>query len=169
MLAWFPLLYGRSFVLVSADLRQMPQSYAWHTYSDWGKTYGPLTYLNVAGKPFLIINSHEAAIDLLDRKASIYSDRPRFVMAAELSGTFFFFLVRLARASVMVRSLTTFTSLISRRLRLSYPCPPIRSNVEEAPQAAVTRLAPPGRSEGLCAAAAAHHPPVRQVVVGYSG
>lgn len=34
----------------------------------------------------LIVNTYEAAVDLLTKRGSIYSDRPRFVMAGELMG-----------------------------------------------------------------------------------
>ncbi|KAG9025531.1 hypothetical protein FRB95_010080 [Tulasnella sp. JGI-2019a] len=67
------------------NLRQMPSSYHWHTFAEWARKYGPVTYLNVAGKPILVINTQEAAIDLLEKRAAIYSDRPRMVMI-ELSG-----------------------------------------------------------------------------------
>ncbi|KAG8986321.1 hypothetical protein FRB94_010225 [Tulasnella sp. JGI-2019a] len=70
---------------IIGNLRQMPSDYAWLTFAEWGRKYGPVTYLNVAGQPVLIINAQEAAVDLLDKRSAIYSDRPRFVMA-EMSG-----------------------------------------------------------------------------------
>jgi hypothetical protein len=45
---------------------------------------GPITYLNVAGQPVIVLNTHKAAADLLDRKAAIYSDRPRNIVAHEI-------------------------------------------------------------------------------------
>lgn len=69
-----------------SDLRDMPSKYEWETFSSWGHKYGPLVYLSVFGQPILIINSQEAATDLLEKRAAIYSDRPRLVMAVELSG-----------------------------------------------------------------------------------
>jgi len=41
-------------------------------------------YLNALGQPILVLNSLKSAFDLLDRRASIYSDRPRFIMAHEI-------------------------------------------------------------------------------------
>ena len=47
-------------------------------------------YLNVLGQPILVINSLKAAFELLDRRANIYSDRPRYIVADEfLSGGLF--------------------------------------------------------------------------------
>jgi len=36
-------------------------------------------YLTVGGQGILVINSHRAAADLLDRRGHIYSDRPRVI------------------------------------------------------------------------------------------
>lgn len=68
------------------DLIDMPKSKFALTWSKFGEQYGPLTWLTVAGKNFLILNSIEAAKELLDTRGSIYVDRPRFVMCAELMG-----------------------------------------------------------------------------------
>ena len=40
-----------------------------------------IMYLNVLGQPILVINSLKAAFELLDRRANIYSDRPRYIVA----------------------------------------------------------------------------------------
>lgn len=64
----------------------MPLSHHWNTFTTWGKKYGPVTFVNIVGKPIIVLNNHEAAVELLDKRASIYSDRPRFVMAGELCG-----------------------------------------------------------------------------------
>jgi hypothetical protein len=41
-------------------------------------------YLNALGQPIIILNSLKAASDLLDQRASIYSDRPRLIVAREI-------------------------------------------------------------------------------------
>ncbi len=47
-------------------------------------------YLNALGQPIIVINSLKAAFELLDRRANIYSDRPRLIVANEiLSGGLF--------------------------------------------------------------------------------
>ena len=45
---------------------------------------GELVYLNVFGQGLLFVNTHEAAIDLLEKRGAIYSDKPKMVMAGEL-------------------------------------------------------------------------------------
>ncbi len=43
-----------------------------------------LMYLNALGQPILVINNLKTAFELLDRRANIYSDRPRFIVADEI-------------------------------------------------------------------------------------
>ncbi|KAJ7444840.1 hypothetical protein FB451DRAFT_1293561 [Mycena latifolia] len=45
----------------------------WLTYGNWGEQWGGVTSVTVFGQP---LNSFEAATDILDKKSSIYSDRP---------------------------------------------------------------------------------------------
>ena len=49
----------------------------------WSRT-GDLIYLNAAGQPVVVINSQKVAVELLDRRAAIYSDRPRNVVACDI-------------------------------------------------------------------------------------
>ena len=46
---------------------------------------GDVVHLEIFGKDMIILNTFEAAQDLMERRSAIYSDRPRFVMLAELS------------------------------------------------------------------------------------
>ena len=41
-------------------------------------------YLNAIGQPILFVNSLKVATELLDHRASIYSGRPRLIMAQEI-------------------------------------------------------------------------------------
>lgn len=43
-------------------------------------------YINVAGQNMIILGSHKVASDLLDRRSSIYSDRPRNIVSTLLTG-----------------------------------------------------------------------------------
>lgn len=58
------------------------------------KLSGQMMYSNVFGQPFLVINSPKTAFELLDRRANIYSDRPRYVVANKIlcGGLFTIFL-----------------------------------------------------------------------------
>lgn len=48
------------------------------------KSLGEIVYFNVFGQPLLVLNSPGAAADLLDRRAGIYSDRPRNIVAGDI-------------------------------------------------------------------------------------
>lgn len=37
-------------------------------------------YFNILGQPVVVLNSVQAAVDLLDKRGSNYCDRPRFVL-----------------------------------------------------------------------------------------
>ena len=41
---------------------------------------GDVVYLNVLGQPMVVLNSLQAAQDLLDKRSANYSDRPDSVM-----------------------------------------------------------------------------------------
>ena len=40
---------------------------------------GPMVYLTMGPKGILVLNTHQVAADLLDRRGHIYSDRPRMI------------------------------------------------------------------------------------------
>ncbi|KAH8987338.1 cytochrome P450 [Lactarius hatsudake] len=56
----------------------------WLFQSDCKKKYEDVMYLSALGQPILILNSLKAASELLDRRATIYSGRPRLIMAQEI-------------------------------------------------------------------------------------
>ena len=73
----------------------------WLKFTEWRKQYGQapllshvtsliltssgnIIYLNVAGQSLVILNSQKVAADLLDRRAGIYSDRPRNIVASDI-------------------------------------------------------------------------------------
>ncbi|KAI0041516.1 cytochrome P450 [Auriscalpium vulgare] len=56
----------------------------WLTFTELSKQYGDLIYLNVGGQPLLVVNSLKVTADLLDRRARIYSDRPRNIVASDI-------------------------------------------------------------------------------------
>ncbi|KAF6752028.1 cytochrome P450 [Ephemerocybe angulata] len=63
---------------------QMPQSHAWHTIANWRQTYGDIIQLDLLGYHIVAINSPKIARDLLDKRSSVYSDRPHFAFAGDL-------------------------------------------------------------------------------------
>ncbi|KAN0125466.1 Cytochrome P450 [Lactarius tabidus] len=60
------------------------RSQQWLKFTEWRKQFGDVIYLNAAGQPMVILNSQKVAADLLDRRAGIYSDRPRNIVASDI-------------------------------------------------------------------------------------
>lgn len=83
------------------NLLDMPTEKEWLTFTEWGKKYGePLTYLflipvgsdivrmtgdislvTVFGQKIFILNSAQDAIELLEKRNALYSERPSIPMA----------------------------------------------------------------------------------------
>ncbi|KAF5341606.1 hypothetical protein D9758_014087 [Tetrapyrgos nigripes] len=62
-------------------------SRGWVTYKDMSKKYGSdIIHLDLLGTPLIVVNSLKAATELLDKRSSNYSDRPRMTMLCELVG-----------------------------------------------------------------------------------
>ncbi|KAI9442653.1 cytochrome P450 [Lactarius indigo] len=57
---------------------------AWLFEQDCTQRYKDMVYLNALGQPILVIHGVKAAAELLDRRANIYSSRPRLIMAHEI-------------------------------------------------------------------------------------
>ena len=82
----------------------MPRQKEWLAFTEWKRSYGHahahgrlghftdshfffignIISLSIFGRTFVVLNSSKAAIDLLHKRSSIYSDRPYFAMGGEL-------------------------------------------------------------------------------------
>ena len=49
-------------------------------------TIGPMATVSILGQQMIIVNSAKTALDMLDKKSAIYSDRPVMPMGGELVG-----------------------------------------------------------------------------------
>ncbi|KLO05956.1 cytochrome P450 [Schizopora paradoxa] len=76
----FPLPPGPPRLPILGNMFQFPATRQWEKALDWGKTYGDMIYLEIAGKPMPIVNSHRVAVDLLTKRSANYSSRPQFVI-----------------------------------------------------------------------------------------
>ncbi|KAH9934348.1 cytochrome P450 [Fomitopsis serialis] len=61
------------------NLLQIPQDNPWLVYSAWADTYGDVVHLEALNDHLVILNTVQAAKDLLDGRSTIYSDRPESV------------------------------------------------------------------------------------------
>ncbi|KAJ3775785.1 cytochrome P450 [Lentinula raphanica] len=56
----------------------------WFTFDKLKAQYGPIVYLNMAGKDIIVLNTKAAAIELLERRSAIYSNRPLNIVSQHL-------------------------------------------------------------------------------------
>ncbi|KAK0236120.1 cytochrome P450 [Armillaria nabsnona] len=75
-----PLPPGPKGFPLIGNLWDVPVEYPWLTYARWTATYGDVFYLDTPGHPTVVINSAQAANDLLEKRSGNYSDRPDFTM-----------------------------------------------------------------------------------------
>ncbi|TFK28463.1 cytochrome P450 [Coprinopsis marcescibilis] len=72
---------------VVGNLLDMPPVRPWEWFVKCSQELGSdVLYINLAGAGLIILNSYEAAIDLLDKRSGIYSDRSQSVLVDDLAG-----------------------------------------------------------------------------------
>lgn len=81
-----PLPPGPKGLPIIGNVLEMPSSQEWKTFARWGKQWGGLVSVKVLGQPIIIINSVQIAMEMLDKKSAIYSDRPVLMMGGEIVG-----------------------------------------------------------------------------------
>lgn len=58
--------------------RLIPQNNQEMAFYKWGKIYGDVIHIHFLGRSIIVLNSVQAATDLLDKRSANYSDRPAF-------------------------------------------------------------------------------------------
>ncbi|KAF9479694.1 cytochrome P450 [Pholiota conissans] len=79
-----PLPPGPKGLPLIGNLHELPYEYPWLTYAQWAKKYGPIFSFKVFGSTTIVINSFKVATELIEKRSTNYSDRPRMIMADEL-------------------------------------------------------------------------------------
>lgn len=64
---------------IIGNLHQASSCAVWVKFQQWVERYGPLVSLDFGGTTVILIGNYETARDLLDKRANIYSSRPRQV------------------------------------------------------------------------------------------
>ncbi|KAG2064898.1 cytochrome P450 [Suillus decipiens] len=68
------------------NVLDMPRIKPWLTFTEWGRKYGDITHIEVLGRHIIVLNSVKTAMEMMDSKSTLYSDRPILPMAGELVG-----------------------------------------------------------------------------------
>ncbi|KAJ7600300.1 cytochrome P450 [Mycena floridula] len=80
-----PLPPGPRGYPIIGNLFDFPSSTDWTTaVTHWGTKWGEITSISTFGSTLIVINSYSKAIELMEKKGSIYSDRPHLAMAMDL-------------------------------------------------------------------------------------
>ncbi|KAG2117032.1 cytochrome P450 [Suillus discolor] len=68
------------------NILDMPRIKPWVTFTEWGQKYGDITHIEILGQHIIVLNSVKTAMDMMDSKSTVYSDRPVIPMTGELVG-----------------------------------------------------------------------------------
>ncbi|EEB98534.1 hypothetical protein MPER_01936, partial [Moniliophthora perniciosa FA553] len=88
-------LYALSAIALGAAVRQgngqlignaldFPRLQTWFKFTEWRDEYGDVVYAEALGKPMVILNTLEATNDLLEKRASNFTNRPNLVVVGEM-------------------------------------------------------------------------------------
>ncbi|KAH8749038.1 cytochrome P450 [Hyaloscypha finlandica] len=115
----YPVPPGPKGSPIIGNLRQVPAERSDLQFAKWAKEYkSDIIYVNLLGQPVIVLNSVKSAVDLLNKKGAIYSDRPRFVLLEALG---FKNNLALTRDGAQFRKLRKpYGSFLSARSSLGY-------------------------------------------------
>ncbi|KAF7313515.1 hypothetical protein HMN09_00507400 [Mycena chlorophos] len=82
----YPLPPGPKGLPLLGNVLDMPSEREWETFSKWSDAYGDICSVTVLGQTIVVLGSTQVAIDLLDKRSAVFSDRPVATMGGELVG-----------------------------------------------------------------------------------
>ena len=62
----------------------LPRKRPWVKLAEWSRQYGSIYQVQLGRRKIIVVGTAEAAMELLDKRSSIYSSRPRQIMTSEL-------------------------------------------------------------------------------------
>ncbi|THH15228.1 hypothetical protein EW146_g5214 [Bondarzewia mesenterica] len=71
---------------ILGNLKDLRPEQPWLTASQWARKYGSIVYVHVLGKGIIYLNTEEAVSDIMEKRTTIYSDKPELIMLPELCG-----------------------------------------------------------------------------------
>ena len=81
-----PLPPGPRKLPLIGNLLDLPKDLGCVHWAKHKALYGPVSSITVLGQDIVILNDVEAVMELLEKRSSIYSDRPSFTFAGDLVG-----------------------------------------------------------------------------------
>ncbi|KAE8421317.1 cytochrome P450 [Aspergillus pseudocaelatus] len=75
-----------SSILLGLALLYFAKLQEWIHWLKSKEFYGPISSISMFGQTIVILNDHQVAFDLMEKRSAIYSSRPRMVFAGEMVG-----------------------------------------------------------------------------------
>ncbi|KAF9077359.1 cytochrome P450 [Rhodocollybia butyracea] len=67
------------------DQSRALEGYRWNTFKAWNDLYGPVVSFFIGQKRTIVLGTMEAAVDLLEKRSEIYSNRPHLLMGPQVA------------------------------------------------------------------------------------
>ncbi|KAE8340727.1 hypothetical protein BDV24DRAFT_151844 [Aspergillus arachidicola] len=81
---WKCLPPGPSPIPLVGNKFQIPSKHPWIKFEEWSKVYGPIFTIWLGRRPTVVISDPSIASELLEKRSTKYSTRPRFVTMGEI-------------------------------------------------------------------------------------
>lgn len=81
---WYRMPPGPTPLPFIGNKHQLPKSQPWIQFQKWSKQYGPIFTIWIGRKPTVIISDPGVAAELMEKRSTIYSSRPRMVAMGEI-------------------------------------------------------------------------------------
>ena len=81
---WMRMPPGPTPLPFVGNKHQLPKSQPWVQFQKWSKLYGPIFTIWIGRKPTVIISDPIIAADLMEKRSTKYSSRPRMVAMGEI-------------------------------------------------------------------------------------
>jgi cytochrome P450 len=81
---WYRMPPGPTPLPFIGNKNQLPKSKPWIKFQEWSRIYGPIFTIWIGRKPTIVISDPNIAADLMEKRSTKYSSRPRMVAMGEI-------------------------------------------------------------------------------------
>jgi cytochrome P450 len=81
---WLQMPPGPTPIPFFGNKFQLPKTKPWIQFEKWSKTYGPIFTIWIGRKPTIVISDPYIAVELMEKRSTKYSSRPRMVAMGEI-------------------------------------------------------------------------------------